>query len=71
MICCCTELCTSTSGASPVTVTVSWSAPTFMSPLTVATVLACSVMPSRLKVLKPWRENVTAYTPGRKSTILN
>ena len=69
--CCWTELWTSTSGASPVTVIVSSSAPTFISPFTVATVLACSVTPSRLNVLKPCSEKVTAYTPGRRSTILN
>src|SRR5689334_3666015 len=62
-------LWTSTIGVSPVTVIVSSSAPTFSSPLTVATNVPESSMPSRLTVLKPGSENVTEYVPGRRSTI--
>jgi hypothetical protein len=63
------ELCTSTTGVSPDTVTVSSRAPTFKSPFTVAMNVAVSSMPSRLNVLKPGSENVTAYTPGLRSTM--
>ena len=49
---------------------VSVTAPTCMSALTVAVNPDGSSMPSRLKVLKPVRENVTAYEPGRRSTML-
>ena len=58
-VCCVFALWTSTIGVSPVTVMVSSSAPTFSSPLTVATKLPDSSMPSRLTLLKPGRENVT------------
>ena len=51
--------CTSTSGASPVTVMLSSMEPTFISPFTVAVALAVSVMPSRRNVLKPCSVNVT------------
>jgi hypothetical protein len=50
----------STSGTSPVTVIVSLSAPTCISPFTVAVKPDGSSMPSRLKTLKPARVNVTA-----------
>ena len=56
---CCRVLWVSTSGASPVTVIVSSSAPTPMSALTVAVKFAGRVMPSRTKVLKPGSVNVT------------
>ena len=59
MICCCRVLCTSTIGDSPVTVTVSSSAPTLRSAFTVATKFPDSSMPSRLTVVKPGSENVT------------
>ena len=52
-------LCTSTIGLSPVTVTVSASAPTFRSALMVAVNEPVSSMPSRLVVLKPWSMKVT------------
>ena len=50
----------STTGASPLTVTVSESVPTFMSTLIVAVKPDVSSMPSRLNALKPASENVTA-----------
>ncbi len=53
MIDCVRALCTSTIGDSPVTVTVSSSAPTFRSRFTVATKFPDSSMPSRLSVEKP------------------
>ena len=49
---CLRTFCVSTSGAAPVTVTVSSRAPTFMSALTVAVKPDGSSMPSRLNVLK-------------------
>ncbi len=52
-------LCTSTIGLSPVTVTVSSSAPTRMSVFTVDTKSAGSSSPSRLIVLNPVSEKVT------------
>ena len=52
-------LCTSTTGVSPVTVTVSASAPTLRSALMVAVNDPLSSMPSRLNVLKPCRVKVT------------
>ena len=52
-------LCTSTIGDSPVTVTVSSSAPTFSSASTVAVNVPVSSMPSRRTVLKPVSVNVT------------
>ena len=52
-------LCTSTIGVSPDTVTVSSTAPTRKSALTVAVNVPVSSMPSRLAVLKPVRMNVT------------
>src|SRR5262249_10164340 len=57
-------VCTSTIGVSPVTVIVSATAPTFMSPLT------CDVTPSETStrswrtLLKPVSEKVTVYVPG-------
>jgi hypothetical protein len=59
IVCCVRALCTSTIGVSPVTVIVSSSAPTRRSPLTVATNVPDSSMPSRRTVLKPASENVT------------
>ena len=56
---CCTALCTSTTGDAPVTLIVSSSAPTFISPLMVAVKLVGSSTASRLKVLKPGSEKVT------------
>jgi len=67
-IVCTRTLCTSTIGDSPVTVTVSSSAPSRSSALTVATNVPLSSMPSRLTVAKPGSENVTEYKPGRRST---
>jgi hypothetical protein len=63
------ELRMSTIGAWPETVTVSSSAPTAISALTVAVNSAGSSMPSRFSVLKPASVNVTVYGPGRRSTI--
>lgn len=62
-------LCVSTIGDSPVTVTVSSIAPTFISALTVAVKFDVSSMPSRTTVEKPGSEKVTVYTPGRRLTM--
>jgi hypothetical protein len=62
-------LCTSTIGDWPLTVMVSVSAPTRMSTLIVAVKDPSSAMSSRLTVLKPANENVTVYSPARRSTI--
>ena len=67
---CCVTRCVSTTGDSPVTVTVSSRAPTFMSALTGAVNPVVSSMPSRLMMLKPANVNVTVYRPGLRSTIL-
>src|SRR5438477_8611055 len=67
-VCCVLALCTSTIGVSPVTVIVSSRVPTLRSALTVATKVPESSMPSRLTVLKPGRENVTEYVPGRSAS---
>ena len=56
---CLVALCTSTIGDSPVTVTVSSTAPTRISGLIVAANEPASSMPSRRTVLKPVRVNVT------------
>src|SRR5262249_52258573 len=68
--CCRVVLCTSTIGVSPVTVSVSSTAPTLRSTLTVAVNAPLNSTPSRLTVLKPGSANVTVYVPGRRSTIL-
>src|SRR5262249_44776928 len=60
----------STTGDAEVTTTVSSSAPTFRSALTLAVNCAVSSTASRFTVENPGRLNVTAYTPGRRSTIL-
>ena len=52
-------LCTSTIGASPVTVSVSSSAPTLSSALIVMVKSDASSIPSRLNVAKPGSENVS------------
>ena len=52
-------LVTSTTGVSPVTVTVSDNDPTFISLLTVAINVPVSSMPERMTVLNPVSENVT------------
>ena len=57
---CWAEFWTSTIGEAPVTVIVSWTAPTFMSTFTVAANDPASSMPSRFTVLKPDSANVTA-----------
>jgi len=66
---CCPTFWTSTTGAVPVTVMVSSTVPTRISPFTVAVNAVVSSTPSRLKVLNPGRVKVTVYVPGRKSTI--
>ncbi len=58
-IVCLRALRVSTSGASPLTVTVSVSAPIFMSAFTVAVKPDVNSIPSRRKPLKPVIENVT------------
>jgi hypothetical protein len=62
---------TSTTGDSPVTVTVSSSVPIRISTSIVAVKSVGSSSPSRLNVLNPDSVNVTVYAPGRKSTIVN
>ena len=62
-------LWTSTIGDSAVTTIVSSSVPTFMSPLMTATNDPLNSMLSRRTVLKPASENVTEYTPARRSTM--
>ena len=52
--------CMSTTGLAPETVTVSSSAPTFRSALTVAVKVAGSSMPSRLTVENPGSVKVTS-----------
>src|SRR5436190_14169756 len=61
--------CTSTTGDSPVTVTVSSRAPTFISIGIVIVAEPASSMPSRLTELNPGSVNVTVYVPGRRSTM--
>src|SRR5665213_426549 len=61
----------STSGARLVTSTVSSTAPTLRSALTVAANDPARAMPSRFSVLKPEREKVTVDTPPRNCSILN
>jgi hypothetical protein len=56
---CLVALCTSTSGATPVTVTVSSRAPTRISASIVAMNEPVNSMPSRLNTLKPGSVNVT------------
>jgi hypothetical protein len=69
MMFCTRVLWTSTVGDSPVTVTVSSSAPTRSSALTDATKSPLNSMPSRLTVLNPGNVKVRAYEPGRRSTM--
>src|SRR5262245_7740179 len=66
---CCTR-CVSTTGDSPVTVTVSVISPTRRSALTMAVNCVVSSMPSRLTPANPGSVNETTYTPGLRSTIL-
>ena len=66
---CVCALCTSTTGASPVTVIVSATAPTCRSSLTVATNAPASSIPSRLTVRNPVRVKVITYLPGGRLTI--
>src|SRR4051812_16003600 len=66
---CCVVPDTSTIGDSPLTVTVSVTEPTFISTLIVAVNEPASSTPSRLTVLNPESENVTSYTPGRRSMM--
>ena len=56
----CDVFCTSTTGLWPLTVTVSSSAPTFISASIFAAKPDCSSIPSRLIVLNPVSEKVTA-----------
>jgi hypothetical protein len=62
-------LVTSTIGGWPLTVIVSATPPTLMSTFTVAMKLPASWIPSRLTVVNPESENVTAYVPGLRSSI--
>jgi hypothetical protein len=55
----CVMLCVSTIGDSPVTVSVSSSAPTLRSTLIVAVKSDVSSMPSRITVVKPGSSNLT------------
>src|SRR5262245_14966203 len=63
------ELCTSTIGLSPETVTVSATAATRKSALIVAMNVADSSTLSRRNVVNPASENVTTYVPARRSTM--
>jgi hypothetical protein len=67
MICSVRALVTSTTGAAPLTVTVSCTPPTRRSAFTVAMKVPASSIPSRLIALNPGKVNVTEYTPGRRS----
>ena len=62
-------LWTSTTGDSPVTVMVSCNAPTRISIGTVTVIDPVNSIPSRLNVLNPVNDAVSAYVPGRRSTI--
>ena len=55
-VCCCREVCVSTTGLAPVTVTVSARAPTASVTFTVAVNPTPSSMPSRMTVEKPVSE---------------
>ena len=66
---CRVALCTSTTGVSPATVTVSSSPPTDISLLTVTVPDPLNSMPVRTTVLNPGSVNVSLYVPGRKSTM--
>src|SRR5688572_19364232 len=59
----------STTGVTPVTVTVSWTELTFMSAFTVMTPAPATSTPGRATVAKPGSVNVTEYVPGRRSMI--
>ena len=62
---------TSTTGASPETVTVSSRAPTESTASTVATKPAGSSWSSTMTTENPGKVKVTVYVPGRRSTIVN
>jgi hypothetical protein len=66
---CSRAFCTSTTGASPVTVIRCSTTPTDISALTVAVNEPVSSMPSCLTVLKPVSVNVKTYVPGRTFSI--
>src|SRR3990172_12629534 len=66
---CCTVFCTSTTGDSPVTVTVSSSVPTDRSAFTCAENEPDSSMPTRRTVENPGSANVTVYTPGGSASM--
>ena len=65
----CVTFCESMSGLCPETVTVSSTVLSDRSAFTVAVNPAVSSMPSRLSVVKPGRTKLTAYVPGRSSTM--
>src|SRR5438552_3683394 len=69
MVVCCRTFWISTTDASPETVIVSATVPTFISALTCAVNPVVSSMPSRLNVAKPGSVKLTSYVPGRRSTI--
>src|SRR5437773_2033382 len=62
-------VCTSTTGDSPVTVTVSAMPPTLISAGMVMVWEPVSSIPSRFTVLKPGSVNVSAYVPARRSMM--
>src|SRR5947207_2353493 len=66
---CCDTACTSTMGDSPVTVTDSATEPTLSAASIVAVNEPVSSIPSRLYGENPASVKVTAYVPGRRSTI--
>ena len=67
--CCARVFWTSTTGLSPVTVTVSSRLPTPSSALMVAVKPEVNCTPSRTTVLNPTSVNVTEYSPGRRSMM--
>ena len=70
MTCTFDVFCTSTTGDAPDTVTVSSSAPTFISALIGTVTLAGTITSARLNVLNPGRVNVTANVPGLRSMMV-
>ena len=66
---CTRAFCTSTTGASATTFTVSCSPPSFISPTTFAVKSLVMMMFSRLTVPKFGSENFTAYVPTGRAVI--
>src|SRR5713101_1068627 len=62
-------LCTSTTGDTPVTTTVSATPPTFMSASILMTPVPDRITSSRFKVENPASVNITLYVPGCRLSI--